>query len=138
MPARLPDWELRLAGLIAQRLPVPFSWGDNDCVLFAADCVAALHGGDPAGAWRGQWHDESTAIRALARQGGLQAAVQAHAAAMGWPEVPPLFAQRGDLVLHRRDGADALAVCTGPALAAPSEGGLLFFGLDHGVVAWRV
>lgn len=131
---RVPDWELRLSELVTQRLGAPFTWGENDCVLFAADCIEAMTGIDPAAQWRGQWASQGEAVRAIARAGGLQAAVSALALA----EVPRLFAQRGDLVLHRREGTDALAICVGGQLAAPSETGLLFFGLDQGVMAWRI
>lgn len=137
MPApavRLPDWEQRLGDFVAQRLSQPFAWGVNDCVLFAADAVQAVTGVDPLPDWRGQWDDMTSAMRAIVRAGGLEAAVQSR----GLQQVPPLFAQRGDVVMHRRDGADALAVCVGGSLAAPSEAGLLFFGLEHGVAAWRV
>lgn len=131
---RCRDWELRLATLVSQRLCAPFAWGTNDCVLFAADCIHAMTGVDPVAEHRGQWHDQSSAVRAIVRMGGLEAASET----MGWQSVPPLFAQRGDLVLHRRDGTDALAICLGEHLAGPSESGLLFFGLENGVKAWRV
>lgn len=131
---RLPDWELRLSDLVGQRLAEPFVWGVNDCVLFAADGIAAMTGIDPVADLRGQWASRGEAVRVIARLGGLPAAV----AALGLEPVAPLFAQRGDLVLHRRDGTDALALCLGNQLAGPSDSGLLFFGLENGVQAWRV
>lgn len=131
---RLADWEQRLGDIVAQRLAQPFVWGSNDCVLFAADCVQAMTDVDLAADWRGQWDDQSSAVRVIVRVGGLEAVVQK----LGFRPVPPLFAQRGDVVLHRREGVDALAVCVGNALAAPGETGLIFFALEHGVVAWHV
>lgn len=132
--ARLTDWETRLTALVAERLQMPFAWGAHDCVLFAADCIQAVTGVDPVADLRGQWHDQSSAVRSIARLGGLQTAVTQR---MGLP-VGALYAQRGDLVLHCRDGTEALAVCLGEHLAGPSESGLLFFGLENGVKAWRV
>lgn len=131
---RVPDWELRLSQLVTQRLAMPFAWGENDCVLFAADCIEAMTGIDPVAKLRGQWANQGEAVRAIARVGGLNAAVDA----LGLPSIAPLFTQRGDLVLHRRDGTDALAICVGGQLAGPSETGLLFFGLEQGVMAWRI
>ncbi len=132
---RRTDWELRLAAVVQERLRAPFVWGQHDCVLFAADCIHAMTGADPVADLRGQWADRASAVRAIAQAGGLASAI----AARGFVPAPgPLFAQRGDLVLHRRDGTDALAICTGPALAAPAEHGLLFVRLDEGVTAWRV
>lgn len=131
---RLADWEDRLASLIAQRIDQPFVWGVNDCALFAADCIEAMTGVDLAPDLRGQWQDQRQALRVIAGLGGLAAAVEV----LGLVESSPLFAQRGDLVLHRRDGSDALAICLGSNLAGPSESGLLFFGLESGGRAWRV
>lgn len=131
---RLPDWEQHLSDLVGQRLSTPFAWGSNDCVLFAADGIAAMTGVDPAGSLRGQWAGRGEAVRVIARLGGLAAAVDT----LGMDPIGPLFAQRGDLVLHRRDGTDALALCLGNQLAGPSDSGLLFFGLENGVQAWRV
>ena len=131
---RLPDWEQSLASLIAQRIDQPFAWGINDCVLFAADCIEAMTGVDLASDLRGQWQDQRQALRVIAKQGSLAAAVDC----IGFAHAPPLCAQRGDLVLHRRDGNDALAICLGDKLTGPSESGLLFFGLENGVRAWRV
>ena len=128
------DWEIRLSALVAERIDEPFVWGANDCALFAADCIEAMTGIDPAGSVRGQWGCEGEAVRVIAKQGGLGAYV----ARLGLSEVPPLCAQRGDLVLHRRDGCDALAICLGDKLVGPSDSGLLFFGLGNGERAWRV
>lgn len=131
---RLPDWEQRLSDFVVERLAEPFAWGSNDCVLFAADAVCAMTGTDPVAHVRGQWDSQLSAARAIARMGGLQAAADA----LGLEPIPPLYAQRGDVVLHRRDGIEAIAICLGNNLAGPSESGLLFFGLENGVRAWRV
>ncbi len=131
---RFPDWEQRLSQLVTQRLAMPFAWGENDCALFAADCIETMTGFDPAAQLRGQWASQGEAVRAIARAGGLREAV----GALGLQSITPLFAQRGDLVLHRRDGTDALAICVGGQLAGPAETGLLFFGLEQGVLAWRI
>ena len=131
---RVPDWEMRLAALVTERLQTPFEWGMNDCVLFAADCIHAMTGADPVAALRRQWADQVEAVRSIARLGGLQSAVTQR---MGQP-TGPLYAQRGDLVLHCRDGTESLAICLGEHLTGPSDSGLLFFGLEHGVHAWRV
>ena len=131
---RCDNWELRLSKTVEERLYEPFAWGSNDCVMFSADCLEAMTGVDPVSDLRGQWADSKQALRVITRLGGLPAAVKA----CGLEEVPPLFAKRGDLVLHRRDGTDALAICLGNQLAGPSESGLLFFGLECGVRAWRV
>lgn len=131
---RCDNWELRLSKTVEERLYEPFVWGSNDCVMFAADCLEAMTGVALVLHLQCTWDSECEAIRAIVKVGGLAVAIER----IGLTEVPPLFAQRGDLVLHRRDGTDALAICLGNQLAGPSESGLLFFGLECGVRAWRV
>lgn len=131
---RCSNWELRLSKTVESHLYEPFAWGTNDCVMFAADCIEAMTGVALVFHLQCTWASQSEAIRAIAKVGGIGAAVER----MGFAKVPPLFAQRGDLVLHRRDGTDALAICLGDKLAGPSESGLLFFGLENGVKAWRI
>lgn len=131
---RCSNWELRLSETIADRLHQPFAWGSNDCVMFAAACIEAITGAALVDRLDRTWSSQSEAIRAIAKLGGIGATVDR----MGLIEVPPLCAQRGDLVLHRRSGNDALAICLGDKLAGPSDSGLLFFGLENGVRAWRV
>ena len=131
---RCSNWELRLSETIADRLHQPFAWGSNDCVMFAADCLEAMTGVALVFHLQCTWETQGEAIRVIAKLGGIGATVER----MGLIEVPPLCAQRGDLVLHRRSGNDALAICLGDKLTGPSDSGLLFFGLQNGVRAWRV
>ncbi len=39
-----PNWQELFAEFCTQRENMPFAWGTNDCVLFAADCVCATTG----------------------------------------------------------------------------------------------
>ena len=131
---RSEDWESQLSQTVADHLHQPFAWGSNDCVMFAAACVEAMTGVSLVRHLHCTWASQSEAIRAIAKLGGITVVVDC----LGLVAVPPLCAQRGDLVLHRRDGNDALAICLGDKLAGPSDSGLLFFGLENGVKAWRV
>lgn len=99
---RKPDWELCLARELARE--EPFKWGERDCCLFAADCVKAMTGDDPAKAWRGIYasEDEATALT-----GGNIASVISDALAV---EIPPGYAQRGDVVLIPTRQGDMAAV----------------------------
>ena len=131
---RSENWELRLSKTVEAHLHEPFCWGSNDCVMFAADCIEAMTGVALVHHVQCTWANQSEAVRAIAKLGGIAAAVDC----MGFVEVPALCAQRGDLVLHRRDGNDALAICLGDKLSGPSDSGHLFFELENGVRAWRV
>ena len=118
---RLTDWPDRLYTRIEAAKMRPFSWGRNDCALFAADCVLALTGVDPVAELRGRYACAFGAARALKRfcGGGLEDAVPIIAGRIDAREVMPAFARRGDVGLVDNDGRPALAVFLGARLAAP-------------------
>jgi len=132
MSTRLPDWSTRLQAIVALRLSTPFAWGAHDCVLFAADCVRAVTGVDPAAGMRGRYVTERQARRLLRQRGGLARLAAAH---LG-PEVSPLLAQRGDIGLCEHEGRVLLAVCNGDHWLAPGPQGLGH--LERARRAWRV
>ena len=49
---RYPDWPSRLERYLQAARGRPFSWGENDCALFACGAVAAMTGEDPASRFR--------------------------------------------------------------------------------------
>lgn len=101
---RYRDWTTRLHDTIKAATERPFSWGEFDCCLFAADCSKAICGVDPAEKYRGKYKTETGAKRALAKtHGSLEAAWDAY-----FERVNPAFMQRGDVVLY--DGANGRSV----------------------------
>lgn len=132
---RKTDWQEALSDLVLARLSLPFAWGTNDCAIFAADAVLAMRGDDPLADLRGQWNDTASAARVIAAQGGLAAAMDAR----GFVGVGAMFAQRGDIVLHKtQDGHHGLGVCVGDCIMAPAELGLVRKPVSEGIEAWRV
>jgi len=129
---RHQDWQLRLEAFIAARRHAPFAWGSNDCATFAADCVQAITGIDPAPSGLRAHSTAKQAYRAIARHGDLRAIATA---ALGEPR-PAVFAQTGDIVLTKAGRRDMLAVCNGRAALAPSADGLVTVPL--GDWCWRV
>ena len=131
---RLRDWQSRLDATIAAHRAMPFAWGAHDCALFAADCVQAVTGTDPAADLRGKYRTEAGAARHIKRLGGMEAIADARLGA----RVPVLMAQVGDVALI---GADAphFAVCAGQHwLAAALDGGLAVLPLRDARICWRV
>lgn len=129
---RQPDWQLRFEAFIASRLSAPFVWGSNDCAVFAADCVQALTGQDPAPAGLRAHSTEKQALRALKRHGGVAGIATA---VLGQP-VPASQANIGDVVLCKAGHRDMLAICNGGSALAPSARGLVTVPL--GALCWRV
>lgn len=137
-PPRLPDWPERLAALLASKRAARFAWGRNDCAMFAADVVHALTGWDPAANLRGKYADQSAAQALIADAGGLGELAARLLEPRGITELPPLFAQRGDVVLVELQGVQALAVVTTDGVMALGPAGVHSLPLSAVQRAWAV
>lgn len=125
------DWPTQLAQFLAEREVMPFAWGSNDCVTFAAAWVELATGREVFSAE----HDSAlSAAREIEKRGGLLAAVTD---ALGEP-IDANSAQRGDIALIDMGGRDALGVVQGIYVAGPSEAGLLLVGRETIKAAWRL
>ena len=116
---RVNDWQSRLGALLAERLAMPFAWGENDCCTFACDCVQAISGHDPAAGLRDH-RTAQAAATALAGLGGVKGAADAR---LG-PRITPLLAQVGDVGLGVLEGRETLLVCVGDAWVGPAKDGM--------------
>ncbi len=134
MTRRVRDWQSRLQACLAERRALAFEWGQQDCVLFAADCAGACTGVDPAAAYRGTYSDAVGAARLVQSLGGMQAIGDAHLGA----RVSPRLARVGDIGLVLNDGRECFAVCIGAMWQAPAELGLCALPADQVTCAWRV
>lgn len=124
-----------LALYVESRRHLPYAWGTNDCVTFAADAILEITGEDPLGDLRGTWTNEEEAMAVLAVAGGLRAAADAR-----FRRVDKNFAQRGDLCLVK-DGAGnpSLAIAVGGGhCAAPGSEELLLVSMNEVRLAWAV
>jgi hypothetical protein len=132
---RFGNWPSRLFDFVAERWEAPFVWGENDCVLFAADAVLAITGGDLAAQHRGTYDSALGAARLLKELGGIESLP----VAAGLEEVPPLMAQRGDVVLvDQEERGPTLAVVVGEFVAGPGPNGVAYLPASSAVRAWRV
>ncbi|WJN52142.1 DUF6950 family protein [Pseudomonas asiatica] len=130
---RYRDWTTRLSEVIKAALERPFSWGEFDCCLFAADCAVAVCGTDPAEAYRGTYKTEAGAKRALKkRHGSLEAAWDACFA-----RVAPAFIQRGDIAMYEAPGGRSMAVYWANEFWAATDDGVARVVCDP-LAVWRV
>ena len=108
---RLHDWDVRLYELVAEARGWRFAYGRCDCVFFASACVEAVTG---VGLTKGlglRYRTARGALGAMRRYCGADTVEQLATFVLGEP-VPPLLAQRGDIVGH--PGVDGgLGVCLG-------------------------
>lgn len=130
---RLPDWQLRLAALVEDRLHAPFEWGLRDCCLWAADCVQAVTGVDPAQDIRGQYASRESASAVFRRLRGLERACAGRLGA--W--VLPALAQPGDVGMTQEAEGPALVVHVGSCWMAQSARGLVPVRDAAVLRAWR-
>lgn len=131
---RRPDWRRRLDAEIRRHAHRRFDYGHFDCVLFAADAVAAMTGVDHAAAWRAQYHGARAAWRIVTAAGGLAALVTER---LGEP-IAPRAARRGDVVLLDEDGG-SLGICVGADAVLPARPfGLARRPLTSARCAWRI
>ncbi|GAA0493780.1 DUF6950 family protein [Pigmentiphaga daeguensis] len=130
---RYDDWVTRFNAFIKGRYGVPFSWGSQDCCVFAADGVLAITGHDFAQAYRG-YSTAEEAAELLVDVGGCQAlATRCLGEPIRWS-----LARRGDVVLHVVDGRESLGLCAGGVFVAPGPEGLVQFPMDRALMAWSV
>jgi hypothetical protein len=133
---RYQDWPIRLMAVVDGARKRPFSFGAQDCCLFAADCVRAMTGADFAAGFRGTYRTEGEAAQLLEPNGGVRGlATQA----LGEPLDTSRLARRGDVVVVRvGQGPDALGVVMGATAVAPGMRGLVEVPMSAWQLAWRV
>lgn len=128
-----PDWQKRLVTVIKAAEKRPFSWGQHDCCLFAADCVEAMCGEDFAAEFRGKYDSETGAKKALLRGGGSLERVLARFL----DEVSPSLIQRGDVAVVENAGRRCAGVFYGGSVWVPGDNGLVSLR-GNLLSAWRV
>jgi hypothetical protein len=110
---RRADWPERLAEVVKVATGRPFSWGENDCALFAADCAMAMTGVDPLAHVRGEYSSELGAARVLRRLGCDDVAQLADQVIGARIDVG--FAQRGDWLMIEEERVAGNALTTADA-----------------------
>jgi hypothetical protein len=137
---RVEDWPLRLDAWVRDAQARAFAWGTWDCGLAPADWSLRATGADPAAWFRGRYQDEQGAYQALRdfAGGGVREAWQRSAAELGWPEVPKLRAQRGDIALVVTQTGTSAGVVLGARVAVVARAGLALVSLRDADLAWRL
>jgi hypothetical protein len=111
----------RLSWLIAHAAAAgarPFRPGRHDCALFAAGWVKIVTGRDLARGWRGRYRSLRQGQRLLEAAGHAD---HVALAAANLPEIPPAFAQPGDLAVLE---AEALGIVAGEMIYCLTPSGL--------------
>jgi hypothetical protein len=121
-----------LHAYLAAGADVPFAWGSNDCVTFAAGAVAAQTGLNPLAKLSRRWSTQRGALLLLRRYGGLEAAVSTVLT-----PVAPALAHRGDIAGVRAEAGEmVLMVIEGALLVGPDANGVRRLPRELMTVAW--
>ncbi|WP_272580933.1 DUF6950 family protein [Providencia sp. PROV266] len=130
---RHPQWTIQLPETLRAAISRPFSWGEHDCCLFAADCAIAVCGIDIAAKVRGRYKTKSGAMRVLKSEfGDLESGLSSF-----FLEIEPDRATRGDIVMFNGDDGKTLGVLWASKVWSVTESGVL--PVKHqSIKAWRV
>ena len=131
---RLDDWQVRLEALCADRINMPFQWGQVDCCMWAADVVQSLTGFDLAHDVRGKYSSAKEAAQLLAKFGGVIGLANSRLGASSSVKMASI----GDIVLLNNHGRQLLAVCMGEQTIAPTYHGLGHEPITSAICAWKV
>lgn len=97
---RFDDWPELLSAYLIERAQMSLEWGVHDCCAFAAGAAHVQCGVDPMKAIYGRYKTAKGAAGFISRNGGdLKAVVDNQAEKFGFPEISPLRAGRGCIVL---------------------------------------
>lgn len=130
---RHPNWTTRLPETLQKAMQKPFSWGEHDCCLFAADCAIAICGIDIAEKVRGRYKTSGGALRVLkAEFGDLESGLSGF-----FNEIEPTATSRGDIVMFIGPEGKTLGVLWANKIWSMTESGAM--PVDHQPIkAWRV
>ncbi|HBO25044.1 MAG TPA: hypothetical protein DD649_19480 [Providencia sp.] len=127
------NWTTRLPETLQKAMQKPFSWGEHDCCLFAANCAIAVCEIDIAEKVRGRYKTSAGALRVLkAEFGDLESGLSGF-----FNEIEPITASRGDIVMFIGPEGKTLGVIWAKKIWAVTERGAM--PVDHQPIkAWRV
>lgn len=138
--SRVEDWPLRLAHWEVRARRAAFVWGAWDCCLAAATWIEAARGFDPAASFRGRYAaaEEARSLMSEFAGGGVLETAHMIARQFGFPEIPILRAQRGDVAVMTTTLGPTLGVCTGAHVILPALVGAVTLPLRQAHAAWRI
>lgn len=134
---RFPDWPARLEAFLFANADRKFKYGEWDCCLFVADAIHAMTGTDLAVGFRGYGkRSEGLGYGAYT----VRSIVKAVTALYRMPEVEPVRASRGDMVLIRRphDFSLGLVALNGRSILIALKRGYGPIPLERAHQVWRV
>lgn len=133
---RLPDWPDRLDALIDATRHAPFTWGEQDCCLWAVRAIDAMCGTDHAAAIQGRYTTADGAV-AYAASRGWRTVYDACRDVCGEALVRVGLAETGDVCARTLPEFPfgTAVVRVGDRLVGPEEAGLADFPFRAALMA---
>ena len=142
---RYENWPSLLFDYFKTRETMPFTYGKNDCMLFAADWILTATGCDLATFFRGKYSTKrgaATLLKKYADGGLIETAIKAMASVQA-PSILPTLTQRGDFVLvettiEGNEQGLMGGICAGRNIAAPASDKMIYLPLKTVRYAWSI
>ena len=96
--SRVQGWVDKYVAFIVSRSETAFEFGKHDCCITACDMIHAIIGVDPAVSFRDVYRTPMGALKKIKEYGDIDLIAEEVCHNHGWPEIPPNFATRCDLV----------------------------------------
>lgn len=131
------NWQLEFFRETRKRSEIDFVWGENDCVLFAADMVILMGNEDPAEKSRGAYNSEASAkVHLVKEYGDLYSAWDQKLERLTTVNI----VQNGDVVVYDGELGLTTGIYWNGGIFAPTMTGVRYADGQHSKIlaAWRV
>jgi hypothetical protein len=128
---RLPNWQSELSDYISSVEYMPFRWGKNDCVTFAANAVRAMTGVDPIEGYR-DYSTEAESKIVTARAGYRN---HVDGVKEKFKKIPVALAMPGDIAVLEKH---SLGIVQGMSVFRPGPEGVVLSPLSDVKAVYRV
>ena len=133
---KLPNWQSMFDSFIENN-DFPFEWGKNDCCKFSNAIIKQITGEDLIPKEL-KWHDEESAMKAIALYGGdLETSIEKACNAKGVGEIDKAFMTCGDLVVYKQEDSHLVGMCNGFGILTPTDDGINVVENERALRVWR-
>lgn len=134
---KLPNWQMMFDSFVANN-NFPFKWGQNDCCKFSNALIKQITGEDLIPK-KLKWHDEKSAMEAIASYGGdLETSIEKACNEKNVGEINKAYMTAGDLVIYSQNECSYLVgICNGFGILTPTDDGINVVDCTLAHRVWR-
>ncbi len=133
---KLPNWQAMFDSFVENN-NFPFEWGKNDCCKFSNALIKQITGKDLIPK-KLKWHDEESAMKAIASYGGdIETSIEKACNEKGVGEIDKAFMTCGDLVVYKQNDSLLVGMCNGFGILTPTDDGINVVANSLALRVWR-